>query len=358
MSWKRITASVTIIMTFNVCSWVTSQEQQQTEDLERAKITREKSAGLRMNRIFQLHTGYTFIRDLCYSRSYWRSALTLSDNQEVILKKLDSLLYQANLASSSHDADYLDTNPRDYNKYLERNERRRREAVLHGQLMSLSGLLTESQAKAVIQQHLSDQKWRGFQQTLIQELMDFTEAQKMLLKRAQSDYNQDARPLFMGSMLPDANQAEIQAGLQLLKDQFRSDSRAVLTPAQKKRFAQLTEKQPAPSVIPTLPAPAETDQVRLDPKKLSDVFRTMGQLQNENKLKLSKVQNQLLAELYLVTIHGLFWIEAAESSQADAEQSRSVVIPHTRTEFLKHAEQLALLGVLTERQTRQVQDAL
>lgn len=358
MSWKRITASVTILLTLNVCSWVMSQEQQLAEDLERAKITGKKSSSLRINHIFYLHTGYTFIRGLCYSRDYWRSALTLSDHQEEILKKLDSLLYQANLASSSHDADYLDSNPRDYSKYLERNARRRREAVMHGELMSLSGLLTESQANAVIQQHMSDQKWRGFNQTLIQELMDFTEAQKTLLKRAQSDYNREARPLFMGSMLPAANQAEIQEGLRLLNDQFHSDSMVVLTPAQKKRYAQLTEKQPAPNVIPTLPVLSVTDQERLDPEKLSDVFRTMGQLQNENKLKLSEVQIQLLAELKLVTVSGLLWIEAAESAQVDVEQNPSIVIPHTRNEFLKHAEQLALLGILTERQTRQVQDAL
>ncbi len=148
---KNITVTVIIFVSLNLCALVLAQEQRGADELEsaRARRTKQLSNSLRGNRIFTFHSGFGFIGDL----PYWKSILPLADNQAVALKDLDSLLYKANTASLDNDADYLDTNPRDYKEYPDRSKRRRKAAVKHGQLMSFTGLLTKFQSNAVVQQH-------------------------------------------------------------------------------------------------------------------------------------------------------------------------------------------------------------
>ncbi|MFH1303255.1 MAG: hypothetical protein ABIK07_19495 [Planctomycetota bacterium] len=347
MSRNLITAAAMILLTLNLCGPALAQKQQSVEDLQRGQITKRMGNSLRAEQIFLFHSGYLFIGDLLYGSPY----VPMADNQEETIIRLDKLLLRTQLASMENDADYLDTNPRDYKEYMERSKDRHREAVKHGQFMTFTGLLTQPQSKAVIQRYFSTRKWRAFYQERMQEVIGFTEAQKTRLARAQSEYNIQTKPLFSGSMLPDANQAEIKAGLRLYEDQFRIASMAVLTPAQKTKYAQLTARQPSPDTIPSAPVPSETDRERLDLKKLSNVFRAIDQ----NKLNLSEKQNQFLDELYDVTRRGLLWIETADASQEDSVKHGPGDFIHTKAEFLKHAEQVALLGILTESQARLVQ---
>lgn len=355
MSRKTITAAVTICLTLNFGGPVMSQQQPSAEDLQRAQITKEKSAGLRFNPKFELHTGFGYIGDLAGSYKYWKSALLPSDSQLQTIKRLDSLLYQAKVASMSHDADYLDTNPRDYQEYLERNERRRKAAVKQGQWMSLTGLLTESQLNAVIRFSASTRNELSFHDYVIQDALGFSKTQKKQIIQAQSEYNKHTTPLFFGSMRPDANQAALGVEIRRFEKKYLSDLKAVLIPAQQKKWAQLSTKPPLPGPAPAMPLPSAADQKRINVKERSDVFRAIVHLQNENVLKLSEAQAKLLDELYVVTLRGLFWLESVNGSQGKSELSGLV---RTQAQFLKHAEQVALLGILTERQAKQVQDVM
>ncbi|MCA9015198.1 MAG: hypothetical protein KDA77_07680 [Planctomycetaceae bacterium] len=352
MSRKTLTAAVMICSTCYFCAPVMSQEQQATEDSERARITQEKSASLRLNQKAFFHSGYLFIGDLLYGTPY----VSMADNQERTIKRLDQLLFKTQLASLDYDADYLDTNPHDYKEYLERSKRRHHAAVKHGQLMTFTGLLTEDQSRAVIQRYLSLRKWRALHQERVQDVFGFSDAQKTRLARAQTQYGMSTAPLFIGSKRPGANQADLKAGIRLFEDEFRIASLEVLTPAQKKKYAQLTAPQPLSDLLPSSPVPSETDRERLELKKRSNVFQFIDQ--HKHRLKLSAEQNQLLDELNAVTQCGLLWIEkTADASPTDRPQSTPAVFIHTQAEFLKHAEQVAVQGILTELQARQVQDA-
>ena len=342
-----------VFLTLNVCRSALSQKQQSIEDLQRAQITKEKSAGLRINRIFELHTGFGYIGSLVSAYKYYKSALLLSDNQKLTIKRLDSLLYQVKVTSVDNDADYLDTNPRDYNEYLERNKRRRKAAVKYGRLMSLTGLLTESQLNAVIQHDASVRNALSFHDDLVQNALGFSETQIKRIVQAQSKYNKYTTPLFLGSRLP--NSPDIKADLRRFKNKYHNDLIAVLTLVQKKKWSQLSTKPPLPGLAPAMPLPTEADLKRINVKERSDVFRAIVHLQNENELNLSAAQNKFLDQLYVVTQRGLFWIELVDGSQAKSELSGLI---RTEAEFLKHAEQVALLGILTESQARQVQDVM
>lgn len=361
MPKKYITAKyfiATILMAFslNVCSSVMSQEQQSTEDLERARVTNKMSARQRQSQIFMFHSGFVYIGDLVLP-NFWGPVLPLADNQVAMIKSLDSSLWGAKRVSMSDDADYLDTNPRDYKEFMERSERRRKAAVKHGQLMTLAGLLTEPQLNAVLQHFVSGQKANALHDSLIQDVLEFSEAQKTLLAQAQSEYDKNTKPLFLGSMLP--NPPDVEADLRRFKQEYLSTSMRVLTSAQKKKYAQLSAKRPLLKSAPEMPVPSESEQKQIDVKELSDVFRAIGHLQNENELTLSEVQKKLLNKLYVVTQRGLFWIKTADASQGgNGAKSGSSGLVRSEAEFLKNAGQVALQGILTEHQAKQVQDVM
>tara|TARA_R110002111_G_scaffold255157_1_gene321291 strand:+ start:86647 stop:87693 length:1047 start_codon:yes stop_codon:yes gene_type:complete len=347
-----------ILLTFNLCGPAMAQTKQSVEDLQRAQITKEKSLGLRFNPRFELHTGFGYIGDLVSSSNYWKTALLLSDSQQVTIKRLDALLYQAKVVSMSYDADYLDTNPRDFKEYLERNAGRRKAAVKHGQRMSLTGLLTPFQLNAMIQHYASTRNALSFHDGLIQGALGFSEAQKKRIIQAQSEYNQHTQPLFLGSMRADANQADLRAAINHFQKKYQSDLQVVLTPVQKQKWEQLSTKPPLPEAAPEMPLPSDEDQKRINVKERSDVFRAIVHLQNENELNLSEAQTKHLDELYVVTQRGLFWIEVAKGAQEEDIKNDISGLVRTEAEFLKHAEQIALLGILTEIQARQVQEVL
>lgn len=131
-----------------------------------------------------------------------------------------------------------------------------------------------------------------------------TPFQKIRIIQAQSEYNKHTTPLFLGSRLP--NSPDIKADLRRFENKYRNDLIAVLTPAQKTKWKQLSTKPPLPGSAPETPLPTEADLKRINVKEQSDLFRAIVHLQNENELKLSAAQNKFLDELYFVTERGLF----------------------------------------------------
>ena len=326
---KYIIATALTLIFNSGNSWVMAQEQQTAEDLERARATKEISFGLRFSqRAMPPYSGFVFIGSL--DNSYWKPVVLLADNQGVTIKSLDLLIWRAKMASINHNADYLDTNPKDYKEYMKRNKSRRKEALKHGQMMTLTGLLTVPQLNAVIPHYFSLDKSIASQGRSTPNFIGITETQRSLL------YQLNYR----------------------FKKKYINDSMAILTPTQRTQWKQLRTKRPSLKSAPTMTLPTEAEQKRIDVKKLSNVFRSIVHLQKENKLNLSEKQKKFLDDLYLVTQHGLFWIETTDTSQSAATKNELSFFVRSEAEFLKHAGQVALQGILTEHQAKQVQDAL
>jgi len=322
---------------------------------ERARRTQELSFGLRLTQKTTFHSGYLFIRDLIRTPQSKNYRLTMTTNQEHIIILLDRLLLNARLDSFARDADYLETNPRDFEAYLKRSKQRQRQALRHGQLMTLTGLLTPTQTRHALRDYISVRKWKSFQINLIQELFDLNAAQKQQLLRAQADYNQSTKPLFMESMRPGADRDDIQAGIQLFKEEYRQESLQVLNSEQRKKYDLLKIRPPILDRLPSTPPLSTADQHRLDLSLRSSVFRLIKQQQNE--LNLSAKQLELLQQLTLVTQHGLLWIETPSTQAENAPDNARDLFDHSQAAFLKHAEQIALQGILSEQQAREILDA-
>ncbi|QDU51075.1 hypothetical protein [Gimesia panareensis] len=343
---------VIVLFSFALNGGTQARSEEQLSDAERAKRTRELSNNLRLSQKFMFHSGYLFIGDLASSHQSGKPRLPLTDNQEQTLKQLDQLLLLAKFAAMDRDADYLEDNPRDFESYLQRSKQRQRAAVRHGQQMTFTGLLSTTQTRYALQDYISVRKWHTFKIYLIQELLELTEPQLKQLKQAQDNYNKSTRPLFLGSMKPKADQKDIRAGINLYKEEYRRASLAILNPIQKIKYDQLKTRPPPIEVLPTTPPLTAADQQRLDLEAHSEIFRIIHQQQNQ--LNLTPKQIELLQQLILVTQRGLLWIETTQAEQPEEESNATTLFKHTLAEFLKHAEQVALQGILSEPQARQV----
>ncbi|KAA0133009.1 hypothetical protein FYZ48_24505 [Gimesia chilikensis] len=318
----------------------------------RAKRIRELSAGLRLTQKVTFHSGYLFIGDLARAHRSGKPCLPLTDNQEQTIASLDDLIFLAQLETLGRDADYLEGNPRDFAAYLERSKTRQARAIHHGQLMTFTGLLSPAQTRYTLQHYIAVRKWRALQIDLIQELFKLTTTQKRQLRQAQTNYNKSTKPLFLGSMRPKADQRDIQAGIELYKAEFRRASRAILTPAQNTKYNALLIQPQPPEVLPATPPLSNDDQQRLALESRSPIFRSIRQQQKQ--LNLSVKQQEFLQQLTQVTQRGLLWIETSQATEV--EQDRPLV-SHSQAAFLKHAEQVALQGILSEQQAQLVLDA-
>ena len=96
---------------------------------------------------------------------------------------------------------------------------------------------------------------------------------------------------------------------------------------------------------------------------LSTTFRVLADTP-KFYIGLSPYQKRLLRDLEEVTRDGLLWISLRNPGSddsdppADAHDDRADPIAQARREFLMHAEQVALLGILTEAQAELVRAAL
>ncbi len=110
----------------------------------------------------------------------------------------------------------------------------------------------------------------------------------------------------------------------------------LLSEQQQLLLAELTTPRTPPSEPPRLAVPNSDDLAQV---KLSGMFAKL--IEVEKALRLSADQVKALRELERLTRLGLFWIDRRDASD-DVEA--------TRNSFLGHAEQIALLGILTPEQ--------
>jgi hypothetical protein len=91
--------------------------------------------------------------------------------------------------------------------------------------------------------------------------------------------------------------------------------------------------------------------------ELSPIFHALAT--HANALGLSADQTTLLKDLEDVTREGYVWIGRRDlegsSGREDAGKNRADRISRIRSEFAQHAEQVALLGILSERQAEKLQ---
>lgn len=350
MSRKTLTTITLFCLLLHLAAQALASEP--LTDEERARRTQELSRGLRLSQKVMFHSGYLFIRDLVRSHQSNNYRLTMTNNQEVTIVSLDKLLLEAKFAAMDRDADYLETNPRDYEACLARSKQRQYQAIHHGQFMTFTGLLTPTQSRYVMRDYISGRKWRSFHIDLIQELFDLNDVQKKQLSQARADYYQSKSKLIQLSLRPGADRDDIQAGIQLFREEYRQAALEILNPAQRKKYDQLKIRPPYSEVLPPTPPLSPADRKRLDLSQRSPVFRDISR--QRDQLNLTSRQSDLLERFIQITQRGLLWIETTRTPQpADAPQ----IFAHTQATFLKHAEQVALQGILSEQQAQQVLDA-
>jgi hypothetical protein len=176
------------------------------------------------------------------------------------------------------------------------------------------GLLTEDQAEFVIQRYLAHES-RG----------------SLLYLLSDDEYVPDLLGLTAGQ------RSELEkVGKEAKADFDSGDSAAmnVLTPSQRAAWSQLRAKWQWLATLPNLPAPSAAEAARIKLNDVSPMFRALAEKADE--IRLSEKQKKLLDRLKEITCEGLFWIGRGKSKNAP--------------EFVKQAEQVALFGILTEKQ--------
>ena len=361
MSKKKITVALAFVVALNIIVLIFKMNKNDEwapalSDAE-ARNVKDLGHGFRSIAKKSKHKrDFRLIGDLVSPR-YWKKVLPIGESQSAAIKKLDRVLGAAKVASLNHDADYLDTIPTDYREYMENSKLRRQAALKHGQLMTLTGLLTEPQADFVVSRRLSAMQEYSIHNNTMQELLGIvTDAQKNKLTRVKQEYRRHTAPLFINSMDPQ-HDTNVNSDIEKHKKEYFASSTSLLTPSQRATWRRLTAKRQLPTTAPEMPVPGDIQRGRMESKELSAVFRVLAE--QEDMLALSEEQKRLLDDLCSVTQLGLFWINATAADQpaskVEAGKNQDGGIVRNRAEFLKHAEQVALLGVLTEDQAEQVQ---
>ncbi|REK10776.1 MAG: hypothetical protein DWQ37_15135 [Planctomycetota bacterium] len=214
-----------------------------------------------------------------------------------------------------------------YREHVARSNARRLAAIRHAERLVMLGLLTRPQAAFVMQRDLRNRSWRALRDANIQETLGMTEKQKQEIEHV--------------AAMARSNQGK--EGLAAVNQQYLSGLEGVLTASQRTAWSRLTAKPSLPAQPPDLPALAAADAADVTSEEVSPIFHALAEKQDD--LKLAADQNEMLGELQTLTRKGLLWISHAGGCR---EQE-------TRAAFIKHAEQVALLGILTERQASRVQ---
>jgi len=250
---------------------------------------------------------------------FWKKVLPLSKAQADAITKLDNLVQEARDLSIRNDADHPADDLASYQAYLDRNHTRRQAAIRHAQRMVDLGLLTEPQAAFVLQRWITTRRRSyAMYNEHVQELLGMTASQKEEMVHIAEHF----------------------------RDELVSPALwKILTPSQQETWLRLTAKRTLPAEPPNLPSSLliDADAAGIKLADHSPTFRVLAD-NPRYTLGTSAYQTRLLNDLVELTRIGLWWISLGHRE--------------TRDEFLKHAEQVALLGILTEEQSERVQVAI
>jgi hypothetical protein len=278
------------------------------------------------------------------SHPHWTGALHLGKAQASALTTLDDVVRKARRLTWHADAEYPTQDVAFYHQYLDRSNRRLSGTIAHAERMVTLGLLTEPQAAFVTQRYLSES---GPAYVLtdpsVQELLGMTGEQHQEMDRLHIEESLRANARLGGLDDNDKRRNQMVANHQAFDDA----AMRILTESQLAKWALLTYKRELPT-DPDLRASADGEfpSQHFKLSVVSPVFRTLSE--KPDAYELSDDQKKLLSDLDDVTREGLFWICTV----------RTDPIATARNEFVKHAEQVALLGILTQRQAEQVEGAI
>jgi len=126
-------------------------------------------------------------------------------------------------------------------------------------------------------------------------------------------------------------------------------------------WSRLTAEQSLPAEPPDLPALSDAEVASIKIEDVSPTFRALAE--KANTLGMYDDQKKLLKDLEEVARAGLLWIglrnaEGPPTPHADVRERQADWVSQRRAEFVKHAEQVALLGILTQRQAEELQAAI
>jgi hypothetical protein len=360
--WILVIAVVSVNFMMILLQICTHSKWSALQAEDHARERQELSEGFRMIPVFgSKHDYYNMIGALVKG-SFWtkRNKLLLTKEQADAILKLDGLVWDASVKSWLADADYLDGNPPEFKEYVARSKARRYKTISHAQRMVSLGLLTEPQAAFVMQRYLSGSRHLyPISDPNVQELLGITENQKMKLAEVGKEANSREARLNLWSV-DQKEQEQIRATMDANTQALDAAATGILTPSQLDIWSRLTAERSLPAEPPDLPALSNAEAARI---KISDLSPTFHELAERTKtLGLSADQNKQLKGLEEVMQHGLLWTgpRSTEGAKVPAKAPKEPVdqAPNRRAEFVMHAEQVALLGILTESQAKQVQAAV
>ncbi len=293
-----------------------------------------------------------------------KGELELTEEQKRVISKLNHLLCEARYQRRLVDAAAVPANEAARAEFLGRSWERQLEAIRHGIRLVSLGVLTEEQAAFVTQRDLDLNGLSSlYADKNVVEILGLDRNQIAQLDRARERATANGQSL-MGLAFRSDEKA-VKEYQKRVSDQKRDNDGAVkeiLTPAQLEKWAELTTPRPAPAIAAALTrlelSAAETASVHV--VDLSPVFRAVAG--KANALGLSGEQKIFVKDLEEVTRTGYGWIGRGGvgrlSARGDAGKGRDDRIARVRSEFLKRAELILLLGILSERQAEQVKTAV
>ena len=178
---------------------------------EQAINTKSASWGYRHRRTFLADDGQFNLVGLLVTNGYWRKSLPLAPAQATAITKLDDLMQQAFDNVCLVAADYMDTNPPDYQEFESRLNKRLNRAIFRTERMVALGLLTEPQAAFVMQRHLTNgstgSRLFPLRDENVQELLGMTSGQLSGLDKVAAEANRREAPLNLWSTNPKEQQS-------------------------------------------------------------------------------------------------------------------------------------------------------
>jgi formylglycine-generating enzyme required for sulfatase activity len=327
----------------------------------RRRETRSESWGFRHRRTFLADGGQINMVGLLVTNGWWRESLPLAPAQASAITKLDGLVQETIDDASLAAADYMDTNPPDYKEYVARfNKRHYHETFRHAERMVALGLLTEPQAALVSQRYLTGSSpLNVLRDENVQDLFRITESQKKEFDKVGDEANRREARLNLWST-DQAEQEKVRDQMAANRKQMDAAAMKVLTPSQQEMWSRLTAERHLPAKPPDLLAPSEAEAARIKLEDVSPVFRVLTD--RADALKFSDPQKKFLKRLEEIVRDGLFWISLRNAKEAAPVANAGQVpvdrVSAARAEFIKEAEQVALFGILTEKQAEQVESAI
>lgn len=268
----------------------------------------------------------------------YRELLSLADTQRAAIDSLDTTLRGAHLRNAQTEA----TLPGDsavLEAYFRACSERHRNAVFHAERMVATGLLTPEQYDRVVGRVLGGWDSRhALQRQSLQTALGFSSEQAAALNALNADRASYA-PEWYKQHVPEGESVETLPD----RERSRIAVQTLLTPTQLAEWDRLVEaaKSPAPSPTdPTAEAQAEAQQRVVQ----SAVFRAAASAD----APVDKGQIASIAILRDIAVHGLARIADGPSDSIDRRSA----------EFLGHAEQALLLGMLRADQAANLQEKI